>query len=402
MPWVADQWHLLTDGSSRSAPIDGVRFLFLNQYFPPDPAPTGILLRELADHLTGHGHTVEFVAAQQEYRAGQRQDGRLAREMAALLRMAWSGIRRQRPDVVIAGTSPPGLTFVAALVARWHRARAVHWIMDLYPEIAVALGEIRPGLLAKTVSCAMGWAYRDAKRVIALDEDMAERIRRSGVEPAVVPPWVFDSILAQPLPVLTPSEPWTWIYSGNLGRAHEWQTLLEAQTLLEKADADITLVFQGGGPAWPAAQARAQALGLRNCQWLPYAKEADLPTTLLRAQACAVTQLPAARGCLWPSKLGLVLTLPRPIAWVGPTDSAIARELRLYPHAGIFAPGDARALADWLLMLRQHPVIIPGSAVLDARAQRTRSLATWLSLVADAQATQAPCLSRGGMPTSER
>lgn len=383
MPSVAHRWHRLADGSSRGAPIDGVRFLFLNQYFPPDPAPTGILFRELADHLGAHGHKVDFVASQQKYRAGQRRGGRLAREVAALVRMGWSGMRHQRPDVVIAGTSPPGLTFVAALIARRHRARAVHWIMDLYPEVAVALGEIRSGLLSKTVARAMGWAYRGAARVVALDEDMAERVRSYGVEPAIVPPWVFDSILEQPLPTLAPNEPWTWIYSGNLGRAHEWQTLLEAQALLEKSDAKITLVFQGGGPAWPAAQERAQALGLRDCQWLPYAKEADLPATLLRAQVCAVTQLPAARGCLWPSKLGLVLTLPRPIAWVGPTDGAIARELRRYPHAGIFAPGDARALADWLLTLRQHPVTIPASAVLDTRAQRTRSLAAWLSLVAD-------------------
>ena len=379
-----------------------MRVLVLNQYFPPDPAPTGILFRELADYLGAHGHIVEFVAALQNYRAGQRQGGRLAREAAALLRIAWSALKHQRPDVVIAGTSPPGLTFVAALVARWHGARVVHWIMDLYPEIAVALGEIRSGLLSKTVSRAMGWAYRSAERVIALDEDMAERLRSYGVEPALVPPWVFDSILAQPLPTLAPSEPWTWIYSGNLGRAHEWQTLLEAQALLEKCDAKITLVFQGGGPAWPAAQERAQALGLRDCQWLPYAKEADLPATLLHAQVCAVTQLPATRGCLWPSKLGLVLTLPRPIAWIGPTEGVIARELRRYPHAGIFAPGDARALADWLLMLRQHPVTVPASAVLDARAQRTRSLATWLSLVVGAQPTQPPCLSRTGMPTSER
>jgi hypothetical protein len=103
----------------------------------------------------------------------------------------------------------------------------------------------------------MGWAYRGATRVVALDEDMAERVRSYGVEPAIVPPWVFDSALAQPLPTLAPNEPWTWIYSGNLGRAHEWQTLLEAQALLEKCDAKITLVFQGGGPAWPAAQERA-------------------------------------------------------------------------------------------------------------------------------------------------
>jgi putative colanic acid biosynthesis glycosyltransferase WcaI len=360
-----------------------VRFLFLNQYFPPDPAPTGILLRELADHLGQHGHAVEFVSARQQYRAGQHQGGRLFREAGALLRIGWSGLTRQRPDVVIAGTSPPGLTFVAALVARWHRARAVHWIMDLYPEIAVALGEIRSGLLSKVVAWAMGWAYRRAARVAALDEDMAERIRSYGVEPAIVPPWIFASILAQPLPMIETAEPWTWIYSGNLGRAHEWETLLEAQALLEKCDAKIRLVFQGGGPAWPAAETRAQELGLKNCEWLPYAKESDLTATLLRAQACVVTQLPVARGCVWPSKLGLLLTLPRPIVWIGPTDGAIARELRRYPHAGIFAPGDAQPLADWLLDLRRNPITVSASAVLDARAQRARALATWLSLIFD-------------------
>jgi len=360
-----------------------VRFLFLNQYFPPDPAPTGILLRELADHLGVQGHVVDFVAARKEYRVGQHQGGRLLREITALLWMGWSGLRRQRPDVVIAGTSPPGLTFVAAIVARWHRARAVHWVMDLYPEIAVALGEIRSGLLSKMVAQAMGWAYRAATRIVALDEDMAERIRKYGVQPAIVPPWIFASMLSQPLPTIEAAEPWTWIYSGNLGRAHEWETLLEAQALLEKCDPEIRLVFQGGGPAWPAAQRRAPELGLKNCQWLPYAKESDLPATLLRAQACVVTQLPAARGCLWPSKLRLLLTLPRSIIWVGPTDGAIARELRRYPHVGIFEPGEARALADWLLHLRRNPVAICASAVHDPRTQRERGFASWLSLIFD-------------------
>ena len=139
-----------------------MRVLFLNQYFPPDPAPTGILLRELADDLAARGHAVDFVAAREEYRGAQKKGGRTRREMIALFRMLVAGIGKPRADVVIAASSPPCLSFVAGLVALWHRAAAVHWIMDLYPEIAVELGEISDGALSRNAARAMGWAYRRA------------------------------------------------------------------------------------------------------------------------------------------------------------------------------------------------------------------------------------------------
>ncbi len=358
-----------------------MRVLFLNQYFPPDPAPTGILLRELADDLAARGHSVDFVAAREEYRGTQKKGGRTRREMIALFRMLLAGMGRPRADVVIAGSSPPCLSFVAGLVALWHRAAAVHWIMDLYPEIAVELGEISDGALSRNVTRAMGWAYRRAAKVLVLDEDMAARLRKCGVEPAIVRPWLFASVLARPVPVIEPTAPWTWIYSGNLGRAHEWETLLAAQVIIEQRDAEVRLLFQGGGPSWPAARERANQLGLKRCGWQPYADEADLPASLLRAQVCAVTQIPATRGCLWPSKLGLVRTLPRPLLWIGPVDGAIARELRDVPHAGIFEPGDAEAVAGWLLEKKQRPVSVSSQALADPRAHREGALACWRELL---------------------
>ena len=358
-----------------------MRVLFLNQYFPPDPAPTGILLRELADDLAARGHEVDFVAAREEYRGAQKKDGRTRREMAALFRMLRSGMCRPRADVVIAASSPPCLSVVAGLVALWHRAAAVHWIMDLYPEIAVELGEISEGALSRNAARAMGWAYRRAARVVVLDEDMAARLRKYKVEPEIVRPWLFASVLARPVPAVEPTAPWTWIYSGNLGRAHEWETLLAAQAIVEKRDGEVRLFFQGGGPSWPAARERATQLGLQRCDWQPYIEEAELPASLLRAQVCAVTQIPSTRGCLWPSKLGLVRTLPRPLLWVGPTDGAIARELREVPHAGVFEPGDAEAVAGWLLEKKQRPVSISSQALADPRAHREMALACWRELL---------------------
>jgi colanic acid biosynthesis glycosyl transferase WcaI len=358
-----------------------VHILFLNQYFPPDPAPTGVLLRELADRLQAAGHTADFVAARQDYREGQQQGGRMRREAKALVRMLFDALRRPRADVVISATSPPCLLLVATLVAFWHRAKSVHWIMDLYPEIAVSLGEIRAGMLARSLRQAMGWAYRRAAAVVVLDEDMAERLVGYGVRPKIIGPWVFAPVIAQTnRATAEPEMPWTWIYSGNLGRAHEWETLLAAQAILEKRGASIRLLFQGGGPARPAAEARATVLGLRECVWKGYVDEAALPEALRRAQVLVVTQLPAAQGLLWPSKLGLILGLPRPILFVGPADGAIARKLRPLPQAGVFAPGEASAVADWLIALKDQSATV-AQAPVDPAAHRETALADWQRLL---------------------
>jgi glycosyltransferase involved in cell wall biosynthesis len=268
------------------------------------------------------------------------------------------------------------------LVAVRHRALSVHWIMDLYPEIAVALGELRPGTLAAAIRRLMAWCYRKCEHVVVLDEDMADRVRVHGVAPTVIRPWVFASVLSQiPTTPMVPAVPWTWLYSGNLGRAHEWETLLEAQALLEQRGTQIRLLFQGGGPSRPQAEARARELGLRNVEWTGYVDEAELPTSLLRAEALVVSELRIVQGLLWPSKLGLILGLPRRIVWVGPTNGAVARLLREIPHAGLFEPGAALALADWL-ETRWQDSDRPIRAALDPATHRSESLAKWCELLA--------------------
>ncbi|MEQ1851011.1 MAG: hypothetical protein ABMA01_05395 [Chthoniobacteraceae bacterium] len=364
-----------------------MRILFLNQYFPPDPAPTGVLFRELADEFCQLGHTVDFVDAGGAYREGQGRVGRMRREVAALWRMLRAGRARPRADVVISGTSPPCLAVVADRVARKHGAAHIHWAMDVYPEIATALGEIGSHSLAGRIAgMAMRTAYRGAAAVIALDADMQACLRGHRIRPLCIRPWVSQAIMSAPADGSAPVAPWTWIYSGNLGRAHEWETLLRAQAILEARQVDARLLFQGGGPSWAAASARAQELGLRNCEWRSYVPERELPASLLRCEVLIVTQLPAVRGLLWPSKLALVKTLPRPLLFVGPTEGAIAGELRGLPHAGIFAPGDAEGVARWVAEMRTRRPDIPPEALVDPRAERESALCLWKAALADAVA----------------
>lgn len=327
-----------------------MRLVFLNQYGPPDPSPTARLLGDLADFLRSHGHEVVIVSHGQHYHGRPAGGGgRMRRELTAavaLFRAGWRATRR-RPDAILALSSPPGLLVVAAVLARLRRVPLAHWAMDLYPELAVALGEIRPGTAYRAVRALMGWAYRHAALIVALDEDMQAHLQTAyGVKSEVLAPW--PAVAFHQEPAATSASPWTWLYSGNLGRAHEWETLLEAQRLLETRGLPVHLVFQGDGAARHAARKHAEALGLRRCEWKDYVAETDLLSTLLYARLLVVTQRPETRGLLWPSKLAMLERLPRPILFVGPVGGAIARGLEARGNAGVFAPGDADGVARWI------------------------------------------------------
>ena len=374
-----------------------MRFLFLNQYFPPDRAPTGILLRELADGLCAAGHAVDFVSSKQDYRAAKKRGGRAVRELSALWSIFQNALKtKPRPDVIVSATSPPLLIVVAALLAKLRgaraRARHVHWLFDMYPDLAVALGEIKTkSPLTRFFFAITRWAYRNADLIVALDEDMAAHLaQQHGVEPErvkIIAPWVFSSLLEQAqrananAHAREKKSERLLLYSGNLGRAHEWETLLEAQSFLEKSGSPWRLIFQGGGPSWQPAQARAKQLGLSRCEWKTYVPESELCASLMRADVLAVTQRPETKGLLWPSKLGLVTALPRRILWIGPTNGAIAQMLKNYPQAGIFSPGQSREIADWLDDDARNFSQNFSPKINDAAAVREAALRRWMELL---------------------
>ncbi|MDP9292604.1 MAG: glycosyltransferase family 4 protein [Verrucomicrobiota bacterium] len=360
-----------------------MRTLFLNQYFPPDPAPTGVLLHELGAQLSAAGHEVEFISSRQNYRKRPSKIPRIIRELAALASILWRGLWTRRPHLVFSASSPPCMLVAATIIAKKHRVKSVHWAMDLYPELAVALGEIPPGLLSRFVGAAMGWAYRNTDLLVALDEDMARLLEKYGATAHVIHPWVLAPLLVQRMEAeQTPTPMWTWIYSGNLGRAHEWETLLEAQAILEQRALPIRLLFQGGGPSWPAAKARAAALGLKNCDWNDYVAEDQLRDSLLAANVVIVTQRPEARGLVWPSKLALLLDLARPILWIGENDGAIAQTLSQAGTSGIFQPREPGKVAEWIEAQYRRK----GEGCLkieDAVVYREQAFQKWANLLSD-------------------
>src|SRR5215204_5855341 len=184
-----------------------MRVLLLNQYFSPDPAPTGLLFGEIAEELRARGHEVICVGSGQQYRLTQNRVFRWLREAFALVRMFFQGVWQPRADLVISGSSPPCLAIVGGLVALRHWRPHIHWCMDLYPDLAIALREISGKHFSRLLRWVMKLTYRWAHTIVVLDGDMAEMLRCYGVDSLECRPWVPRPVIAAlPIPAPAPLE----------------------------------------------------------------------------------------------------------------------------------------------------------------------------------------------------
>ncbi len=364
-----------------------MRILLLNQFIPPEKPPTARLLGDLAEALGQAGWQTQCLGCGQGYqRKTQGGLARVRRDLAANFRLLIAGLRAPRCDWVLCLSDPPGLPFTAAVIAICKRARLAHWAMDVYPQTAIALGALRPGWISGLVRAAMRFAYQRARILVALDGDMRAVLETNGgrhvQELAPWPPALPTALTARKETESSPQER-VWLYSGNLGRAHEFADLLAAQQIVEKSGGGWRLVFQGSGPARDAAMAMARDMGLQCCEWRDYAPDDRLLSELQAADVLIATQKPPLTGLIWPSKLALMTLLEKPVLWLGPATSQVAQKLRHQSaRHGVFAPGQGAAIAAWLRALPPSPPPLHENEVrarVEAvREQGVRQWAAWL------------------------
>jgi len=330
----------------------------LNQVYWPHHAATSQLLTELGEGLAARGHQVTAVAATAvgptgrptplaEERRGvairrvpatRRGKGTLLDRLTdygtfylgAVLRLA---ALRPAPDVVLALTTPPLIAVAAQASGLFRRFPTVSLVQDVYPDIAEALGVIRPGGAAARAWRAVARAsLRASERVVVLSEPMRERIAALGVADGrldVIPNWALEELDA------TSSgdamrlrygfgDRFVVMYSGNLGAGHTFDGLLAAAERLA-GRADIAFAFVGDGVRRREVEAAVRARRLPNVSFFPYAAREDLADSLAAADLHVVTMREDLVGLLMPSKLYGIMAAARPALFIGPERAAVAR-----------------------------------------------------------------------------
>ena len=265
-----------------------MRLLLINQYFPPDHAPTGLMLEAVAEVLANRGHEVTVVCARGGYAGvGESVDavapdesrgavsvvrigatrfgrsrfvGKLADYLSFYFAVALVILRRRpRPDRVVVLTTPPYLSVLARLAGKWAGSDHAHWVMDLYPDVMVAHGMLKEGGLPHRFLswlARLGFGGDRCAGVMTLGPDMAARVSAympGGRKAEWVPLWNTDATAGPALPETAPgalagasgraaardlrlARAWgedelILMYSGNMGLGHRFSEILEVVRL---------------------------------------------------------------------------------------------------------------------------------------------------------------------------
>src|SRR3954452_2386314 len=399
------------------------RIIFLNRYFYPDHSATSQLLSDLAFHLAATGRQVHVITSTQAYdnansRLPKNQivNGvhihRIATTRFGRSRLVgrgidyasfYAGARRllrqlvQRDDILIALTDPPLLSIIAARAARRRGAQLINWLQDIYPEVAAALDiPLLGGRIGSLICRFRNASLRQGAANAVLGQRMREQLSFRGIDSEkieIIHNW-SDDVGITPHPLADNPLRRAWgldgkyvvAYSGNLGRAHEFDALLDASARL-RLNAAIVFACFGSGHRMNELAAQVKARGLdASFRFFPYQDRAQLKYSLGAADVHWISLRPALEGLIVPSKFYGVAAAGRPIIVITARDGELARLIREFSCGLVIEPGHADTLAQELTRLSHDPQAAAemggrARAMLDGHFTREQALARWSDLV---------------------
>jgi len=338
------------------------KIIFINRYFYPDHSATSQMLSDLAFGLTSQieDKEIHIVTSQQRYddasaklpayeqinqvhihRVKTTQFGRqnLMGRAGDYLSFYFSAASKlfqltKKGDTLVAKTDPPLISVIAAIIAKLKKAHLVNWLQDLFPEVAAELGiKLASGIIYKILKGIRNKTLQQAKMNVVIGELMAERLRKEGIadnKVTVIHNWA-DGEQIKPVPHDNNPLRKEWGlkgkfvvgYSGNLGRSHDFSTILAAAEVL-KDNPEIIFLFIGGGAQLPDIKQHCEEKGLSNVMFKPYQPRENLDKSLSVSDVHLISLKPELEGLIVPSKFYGVLAAGRPVIFIGDNAGELA------------------------------------------------------------------------------
>src|SRR5262245_52606322 len=238
--------------------------IFVNRYFSPDHSATSQLLSDLTFDLAARGQNIHVITSGQLYtdpaasllpeevisgvkvhrlrtsRFGRtRLPGRAFDYLTFYLGATWRLLRLIKAgDVVVAKTDPPMMSVCAAWAVRLRKGRLINWLQDLFPEVATSLDVPGIRFVAPLLKRLRNDSLRQGHSTVVLGALMAQRLRGEQIPSeriTVIENWA-DGDLIQPVSRRDNPLRREWHlegkfvlgYSGNMGRVHEFKTMIDA------------------------------------------------------------------------------------------------------------------------------------------------------------------------------
>jgi glycosyltransferase involved in cell wall biosynthesis len=322
----------------------------------------------LPEHYVWNGVRIRRVEAPNV--SGKGTVGRLAansRFCFAALGTLLKEHRRRPYDLLIVGTAPPMLAEAAAIFRQLTKTPYLYIIYDLDPDRAVVLHVLRAGSLTARVlrSFQRRWLH-GARKVVVLGRCMREHLVSAyglpndqvavipiGSNPDKICPLPPDVSMFRSEQNLTNA--FVVLYSGNFGRYHNFNAILDAAKELAVSAPQVRFVLVGSGAQQADVERRIKDEAITNVLMRPFVESSDYPDLLAAADVSLVTLEPGMEGLCVPSKFYSILASGRPVLGLMGESCEVARVLSEENCGVRVEAGDARALAGAVLDLAANP-----------------------------------------------
>jgi colanic acid biosynthesis glycosyl transferase WcaI len=336
------------------------RLLLCYHFFHPDDVVSARMFTDLAVEQTRRGWQVSVLTSNRLWRDPRAHLARFeawngiqihrvfrpafdqARPIEPLGNSAWmlAAWLARSPglgsfDAIVIGSDPAFSAAIAPGLRRLFPAAAiVHWCFDLYPEAITAEGiNAGPFPFERMARRLMRFGYGACDALVDIGPRMRERLAGYGAaaRQETLVPWALAEA-ELPIPVdmtvraeLFPRAKLALLYSGTMGRAHEFAVLLRLARACRARSGDaISFCFSTRGNRSDQLR-RAVGEGDTNISFAAFADELTLQRRLAAADIHLVSLRADWAGIVVPSKFFASLAVGRCVLYAGPAESEIAR-----------------------------------------------------------------------------
>jgi colanic acid biosynthesis glycosyl transferase WcaI len=350
------------------------KIVVVSQHYPPDQSTTAAIMAAIADHLTAQAPVLvlsgtpgsaplettgrdRLVVAEIRNRIPAKAAliRRATAEVLFTMRVFVALLRElRRGDVALTVPAPFMLPYAVAAAARLKHARSALIVHDLYPDVLVMAGLLRPSsILARAIRGANALMFRALNAVIIIGRDTETLLRRyKGVtrdKIRFIPNWA--TLVPGVRPIL-PDNPYRRLHaarflvglSGNLGFTHDPDVVFEAARLLQD-DPDIHFLLSGWGIGFERLRQLQSDANLPNATLVERVPEGDLEQFLSAADIWLIPYRKDLAGVSVPSRFYNLLAIGRPVLLLSEANAEAALTVSEHGLGWVVEPGNPEELA---------------------------------------------------------
>jgi colanic acid biosynthesis glycosyl transferase WcaI len=348
------------------------KVVIVSQHYPPDPSTTAAIMAAISERvareaevlvLSGTMGSAAAVAAGKPAVVEVRnwmpgKAALLKRALAELLftirTFAALLVKLRRGDVALTVPAPFMLPYAFAAAAKLKGARSVLIMHDLYPDVLIMAGLLKPhSLPAKAMRGLNALMFRALDAVVIIGRDTEKLLLRYGGMTSnkirFIPNW---ATLERGVRAVTPDNPYRRSLSarfvvglsGNLGFTHDPVIVFEAARLL-RDDKDIHFLLSGWGVGFDQLREMQSGAKLANVTLVDRVEDEQLEAFLSAADVWIIPYRKNVAGVSVPSRFYNLLAIGRPVILVSEVDAEAALTVTEHDVGWVVEPGRADDLA---------------------------------------------------------